>query len=326
MRTFTLLFLALFAACRGAGENTGAFLLDEAKLLSRTQVNRIRAYHEQLLRDLDIHFKVAILRESPPSIEDTAIRLFADYSLGSRTRGAKGLLLIIDPQGRQTRIETGYDLEPIFPDAFAGYVQRGQMAPFYRSGRIAEGVEATVELLVTRTAQAIDRNAYDPDVPRTPLEELSGGAGASLRLGAAESSPAVARQQADAQSYGPQPSVEAAFSTYLRILENRIREPRLGIYSEDTQDFLETRLVTTAQQTNELAEIRAMYARRIVRENGNLAVIRFPESTRVPPYFFRKQDTGWTIDLAVMMRVIGFDTLNQWYLRDEKSEFSPLIR
>ena len=63
------------------------------------------------------------------------------------------MLFLVDPQGKSVRLETGYDLEGIFTDAFTGYVEREQMLPFFVAGRIAPGIEATVELLVARALQ-----------------------------------------------------------------------------------------------------------------------------------------------------------------------------
>lgn len=128
--------------------------------------------------------------------------------------------------------------------------------------------------------------------------------------------------QLAALQYGPQASVDAAFSTYVRLLENHVADPHLGIYSPETQKFLESRRITEAQQRNELTEIQAVYSRRTIMEAGDLAVMRFSGSTRVPPYFFRKRATGWTIDLSATSRVIGFDQSNQWYVRDPRNEFA----
>ncbi len=41
------------------------------------------------------------------------------------------MLFLIDPSGKQVRIEIGYDLEPIFTDGFTGYIERRQMTPFF---------------------------------------------------------------------------------------------------------------------------------------------------------------------------------------------------
>jgi hypothetical protein len=318
MSVLALLFLLLLLpACELPWTET--FLSDQARLLTDAQSNRIKAYHEKLLEDLDIHFCVVILKETPALIEEKADELFKSYSLGSKTRGAKGLLLIIDPQGRQTRIETGYGLEPMFPDAFVSYIQNQQMAPFYKAGRVPEGIEATVELLVAQAMKAIDANDYDPAEIHERLPQYSGGAGANALLAESntQTMPAVA-----SGDYGPQPSADAAFSEYLLVLENRVRNPSLGLYSEETQTLLRTRLITEAQQGNELSEIRAVYETRSVKERGDFAVIQFSGSRRVPPYFFRKRGDAWTIDLSAASRLIGFDHLNQWCIRDKNSEFS----
>ena len=123
-------------------------------------------------------------------------------------------------------------------------------------------------------------------------------------------------------AYGPQPSVEIAFSTYLALLRNGVKDPTVGLLSPATQEWMRARRVTDAQQRAELSAIESVYARREVRENGALAVVTFPASQQVPPYFFRQGDTGWTIDLAAAARIIGFDRANRWYLRDKSSEFA----
>jgi hypothetical protein len=122
--------------------------------------------------------------------------------------------------------------------------------------------------------------------------------------------------------YEAQPTVQAALATYLRILQDRVKDPRLGVYSPDTRRLLESRTISDAQQRAELAAIQAVYSQRVVRENGDLAVVSFPDSPSVPPYFFRRTPEGWTIDLAAASRVIGFDPSNRWYIRDKTSEFS----
>ena len=127
---------------------------------------------------------------------------------------------------------------------------------------------------------------------------------------------------AQAGDYGPQASIEAAFSTYLRILEQQVKDPQLGLYSPETRRLLGARPMTGQQQRRERAEIQAVYARRVVTERGDLGVIRFADAPRVPPYFFRRGPAGWTIDLAAASRTIGFDRSDRWYVRDPNSEFA----
>jgi hypothetical protein len=36
----------------------------------------------------------------------------------------------------------------------------------------------------------------------------------------------------------------------------------------------------------------------------------------------RRDDAGWTIDLASTARIIGFDRMNRWFVRDRNTEFA----
>jgi hypothetical protein len=123
-------------------------------------------------------------------------------------------------------------------------------------------------------------------------------------------------------TYGAQPSVDMAFSTYLALLRNGVKDPTVGVLSPSTQQWMRSRRVTDAQQKAELSAIQSVYVTRTVRENGALAVVLFPGSAQVPPYFFRQGTAGWTIDLAIAGRIIGFDRENRWYVREKTSEFS----
>jgi hypothetical protein len=122
--------------------------------------------------------------------------------------------------------------------------------------------------------------------------------------------------------YEAQASPELAFSVYVRVLRDRVKEPGLGVYSPATQEWMRARRVTDGQQRAELAEIEAAYATRAIRDNGSLAVVTFPGSTRVPPYFLRRSGAGWTMDLAATARIIGFDRNNRWYVRQKDNEFA----
>jgi uncharacterized membrane protein YgcG len=66
----------------------------------------------------------------------------------SHSGTCRGLLLVIDAD--QVRLEVGYTLEGVLPDAFAAYVEHRQMVPFFERGRVADGILSTTELIVTR--------------------------------------------------------------------------------------------------------------------------------------------------------------------------------
>lgn len=316
-----LLTLLLLAACTGKGKNA-SFVEDRAGLLSSPRKERIETFHRKLLDELDIELKVVTLRRKPADINGTALELFEDFALGERTRGARGVLLMVDPTGGQVRMEIGYDLEGIFPDGFVGHIEDGQLAPFFRSGQVGPGIEATVELLVGRAYDAVAGKAYRPQDTLVPLNHLGGGAGALAEAPLGEEPPSK-EPSGEQRAFGPQPTPMAALMRYLDVLDRRIKDPDLPLYTPETREFFRRRVVTDAQQENERDRIAESLAEAAVFERDELAVIRFPVRRRqLAPFFLRHDPQGWRLDLAVMSRLIGFNHRNQWHFRTLDHQFA----
>ena len=108
-------------------------------------------------------------------IEDFGIRVVEAWQLGDAQRD-DGLLLLIAQAERRVRIEVGYGLEGAIPDALASRVIRNVLAPAFREGKPAEGIAASLELLMGAAAgEAVG-------VPRAPGRTRRGPAGTSLFL------------------------------------------------------------------------------------------------------------------------------------------------
>jgi len=290
---------------------------DRASRLEASRVARLEAYQTRLRQDVDIHFQLTLLTKSPADLDTEALRLFEAYRLGSTTNGARGVLLLIDPVGEQVRLESGYDLEGIFPDGFVGYVEREQMAPFFAAGRVADGVEATVELLVGRALGEVPEDYGS----KTRLEHLSGGAGARLAIpigGGTLPKEAVE----DRAPFAAQPSPRQTLERYLEVLQQHIKDPDLGLYTPATREFFRQWLVTNAQQDNERKGLEQNLPLAEEHISGTLAVLRFPvENRQASPYFFRLADEGWQLDMAAMSRLLGFNHKSQWFFRTLEHEF-----
>ncbi len=80
-------------------------------------------------------------------IEDFSMRVVEAWKLG-RGDVDNGMLVLVAVGDRQTRIEVGYGLEGVVPDALASRVIREQMVPHFRGGRMDEGIEAGVRALM----------------------------------------------------------------------------------------------------------------------------------------------------------------------------------
>ena len=319
---YGLLCWSLLAAGCDARATSSDFVDDQAELLTQTERQGIADLTGNLLKDLDIHIQVVVLKEQVQNINVKAVELFERFTTGSQTRGAKGVLFLVDPRGKQVRIDIGYDLEAVFPDAFVNYLMHKQMTPFFESNRVGAGIEATVELLVGQASGTLDTSAYllDSD-PQQQGTDSFGGAGARSEVEIGTASPEKPTTEFS-ESFGPQPSPLQALETYQTVLKLHIKDPNLGIYTPDTQTFFAQWLVTDAQQDNELKSLQNVLSQAAVYQDSSRAVIRFPISNRqAAPYLLRHSDKGWMLDFAAMNKFVGFNHLNQWFFRSTNHEF-----
>jgi uncharacterized protein len=83
----------------------------------------------------------------PEAIEQYSIRVAEKWKLG-RKGIDDGILVLMATQDREVRIEVGYGLEGVIPDAIAKRVIEEIMIPRFREGDIAGGLNAGVERLI----------------------------------------------------------------------------------------------------------------------------------------------------------------------------------
>jgi uncharacterized protein len=60
------------------------------------------------------------------------------------------VIVLLFVRDRRARLEVGYGLEPVIPDAVAGRIIREVMAPRFREGRYASGLDEAVAALYER--------------------------------------------------------------------------------------------------------------------------------------------------------------------------------
>ncbi|MBU1364788.1 MAG: TPM domain-containing protein [Gammaproteobacteria bacterium] len=82
----------------------------------------------------------------PESIEQFGIRLAEAWKIG-RKGVDDGVIVIVAKNDRKMRIEVGYGLEGAIPDAIAKRIVAEQMAPRFRQGDFAGGLQSTVASL-----------------------------------------------------------------------------------------------------------------------------------------------------------------------------------
>ncbi|HSG95725.1 MAG TPA: TPM domain-containing protein, partial [Afifellaceae bacterium] len=170
---------AASAACTFAEDNV--LVADKAELMSDEQRQRMTAHHGFLLSDHGIDYRV-ITDRGTGDIVAYGVEQFKAMDVGALSETGRGLLLVIDAEQDRVRLEVGLALEGVFTDAFVAYVEQRQMLPFFRAGRVADGILATTELIVTRAHDARRNQAFD--APAGTTGSGGGGATTKARIGA----------------------------------------------------------------------------------------------------------------------------------------------
>src|SRR5207245_7894447 len=130
---------------------------------------KLRKFDEQTSSQI----VVAVFPELPsPSLEDFTVRTAQAWRVG-RKKLDNGAVLFVFVKDRKARIETGYGLEGALPDVTAHRILDERLAPAFRRGDYAGGLDAAVDAMLAAT-----RGEYtaSPASARPPAS--SGGLGA----------------------------------------------------------------------------------------------------------------------------------------------------
>ena len=74
------------------------------------------------------------------SLEDYATELFRNFGIGDKTKN-NGILLLLALEERQFRVEVGYGLEGILPDAKTGRIQDEYIIPYLKKNDWNDGIK-----------------------------------------------------------------------------------------------------------------------------------------------------------------------------------------
>jgi uncharacterized protein len=107
---------------------------------------------EDRLRDFETRkgAQIAVLivpSTAPDAIEEYSIRVVENWRLG-RKGVDDGVLLLVAKDDRRVRIEVGYGLEGVIPDALASRIIHEAITPRFKAGDFHGGIAAGVERLM----------------------------------------------------------------------------------------------------------------------------------------------------------------------------------
>jgi uncharacterized protein len=124
---------------------------DYAKLLPQERVLALEAQLEKFEQETGHQIAVLTIPSlEGDSLEDFSIRVAETWKIGKKGFD-NGAILLIARDDRRLRIEVGYGLEGVLPDAIASRIIREVITPRFRSGDYAGGIEAGVNSILKVT-------------------------------------------------------------------------------------------------------------------------------------------------------------------------------
>ncbi|NJD88769.1 MAG: TPM domain-containing protein, partial [Betaproteobacteria bacterium] len=238
-------------------------------------------------------------------LEELATALVQELRIGGKTREERGVLLLYDVSGSRLKIEVGYGLEGIFPDAFVNYLVRDHARLFFASGDLSVGLRLMLRLLQHRVREAVLGDAFDPTVLKglPSATYLSGGAGVTSAVPRVDGAPAVPAGRLDPalrERLVAQDSPHDAFARYLEWLARPVYDPDVDLFTTDTRRYLAQFPLSPAYA--EFILMGELGKRFTLVERGDLAILFFTGTPFTSPHFFVRESGKWRMDIAAEVR------------------------
>ncbi len=171
LRLFIGLWLACGAALAGAEVAVPPLKARVTDLAALLQAGEVAALEQQLAAlETRKGSQVAILivpTTQPETIEQYALRVAENWKLG-RKGVNDGALIVVAKDDRKLRIEVGYGLEGVIPDAIAKRIISDTITPLFKQKQFHAGLDAGVQQIV----KLIDGEALPP--PQSKPQQSTG--------------------------------------------------------------------------------------------------------------------------------------------------------
>lgn len=257
-----------------------------------------------------------------PSIRALAVDLVNGWRIGGDDRG-RGILLLLSAADQQVKLEVGYQLEDVFTDAFAGYIEDLQLPPYFQQDDIGTGLVAVMEELERRAQIKHQRQYTAASIASLDRQLLSGGAGAARELRdytRTDGPPAAA-----AEAGGATTPAEA-WEIMLAKWAGRGEHIDTDIYTGMTR-------MAMGDPDHPDARTRAAVKDWIdtdyeVLAEADHAVIWFGdrEGWNYAPFLFCRTGEGWQFDIVYQRRLVIMAENPHWKVATGDNPYNRLLR
>ncbi|UTW11522.1 TPM domain-containing protein [Marinobacterium rhizophilum] len=313
-----------------ARPRAGQYLFDYGGRLEHYREGAER-YLDALRQQHGIEALIVTLADLPPgySLDTLAADLMNRWRIGADT-GGRGLLLLLIDSRQQARLEVGYALEPLFTDAFSGYIEDLQLGAYYRANDLGTGLIAVMEEIEAR-AQLQPLSADLAAIAQADSALLSGGAGAQRNLETyrndARAKPAVATHlPSGAVGIAGAATPDEAWQSMLRQWAGKSGPREPDIYTAMTRQAMGDPQHPDPRVIQALAYWQqADYE--VLQDDGH-ALIWFGqrEGWNNAPFLFCRGATGWQFDIVHQRILVVMGAAPHWYVAAGDYPYLSLLK
>lgn len=169
MRSKLLFFLFLAACLRvccpsvyalDIPKRPSGYVYDSAHLISARAKSQLEVQLYQFEKQTSNQIVIATFPSlEDESLEDFSIRLAEAWKIGQKEKD-NGIIFLIFKKERKMRIEVGYGLEGVLPDALVLQII-GQAGAYFKKGEYEQGVFSAARLLMQVTQGEYENNRYN---------------------------------------------------------------------------------------------------------------------------------------------------------------------
>lgn len=117
-------------------------VIDQTGVLQSDEKSQLTALSEEIEQKSGAQYVIVLVNStSPYTIEDYALSLGEFWGLGTE-KADNGLIMLIALQDKKMRIEVGYGLEGVVPDALGKRIIETQLKPNFRNQDFYKGIYA----------------------------------------------------------------------------------------------------------------------------------------------------------------------------------------
>ena len=129
-------------------QDSTQFVSDVAHIIEPEALQRINETLQSLRQTHGVEGVVITLPTigNDGSIEELALKILRGWGVGSKVDNS-GFVMLISLDSRQIRIETGYGLEGVLPDALCSQIIAHRMVPHFKRGDYSTGILSGVQAI-----------------------------------------------------------------------------------------------------------------------------------------------------------------------------------